>query len=120
MSVGCFGSHPEDRAMARELDLYLDKEAEKEKRAVQINEYADYLYAAKLALLPTMRQSPSGIRSYSLLADALDELPHNDLSILAVAIQKNDVDTAGREIIRLVTNQLRKEAQSDAEDYYGH
>lgn len=116
--VGCFGSHTEDRAMARELDRYLDKESEKEKLAVQIDEYAEYLYKAKMALLPTMRQSPSGLRSYSLLADALDELPHNDLAVLAVAIQKADVDTAGREIIRLVTEQLSNEAQGEAEDYY--
>lgn len=118
MSLGCFGSHPEDRAMARELDKHLNAEAEKEKRAELIEEYAGYLFQAKMALLPTMRKSGFGRYHYSCCGDVLRELPDSDMAVLAVAIQKKDAGTAGREIIRLFDEQLQKESKAEAEDCY--
>lgn len=115
--VGCFGTHPEDRARARELDNYLNAQAAADAVAEMIDKRANDLYRAKLASLPVTRYG--GIYKqwiFCNVGDALRELHDTDMNALACAIRDNDESTAGKEIIKLVTAQLRKEAQEEAEN----
>lgn len=90
----------------------------KETRAARIDEMANDLYAEKLAGLPNGQpgseyRQQAGYNIYS----ALSEIDNLDLVLVARAIIANDEAEVGRLIIKLVTAQLRKDAQNEADDY---
>lgn len=115
---GCFGNSKEDRAMANELNRYLKQEEESEMRAQRIDAMADDIYKAKLAALPLTREVK--MFTFTNIGDALSELDRNEnlknMIILGGSIRDGAEIDAGRMIIKLVTNQLRKEAQDEAEN----
>jgi len=105
--------HETKMALLNERDLYA------ESRASRIDEMADDLYAEKLASLPngrkngTVYQSEAGYNIWS----TIDDLDQADLIPVARAIVANDPAEVGRLMIKLVTAQLRKDAQQEADDY---
>ena len=90
----------------------------KETRAQKIDEMANDLYLEKLAALPNGRpgtefREQAGYNIWSALND-IDQL---DLVPVARAIIAKDDAEVGRLIIKLVTAQLRKDAEQEADDY---
>ena len=116
--AGCFGNHPEDRAMQNELNRHLDKQEEGERRAAQIDAVANDLYKAKLHSLVTYRKYGAN-NQYQMLqiSDAIAEIRDDELYGLAVAVRDNNELEAGKAIIKLVTDVLRREAEEEAEDF---
>ena len=110
---GIYGSHAEDRYFEAMLHKHLYSQDALSER---IDAMADDLYRAKLAALPTMRKATDST-SFSCLYDSLNEFPSGaELTALAIAVRDNNIEAAGKEFIRLVTKQLRDEAQMDAEE----
>lgn len=95
------------------------REAAEETRDAHIDEMADDLYRAKLQDLPNGRkdgtayQSDLGYNTWTVL----DDLKQPDLVEVGRAIRDNDPALVGMLIIKLVTAQLRKEAQDEADEY---
>jgi hypothetical protein len=92
---------------------------QEESRAVLIDERANDLYTEKLAALPNGQAGGSEYRSrpgYNI-ESALGELDGTDLIPVARAIIANDATEVGLLIIKLVTDQLRKDAQQEADDH---
>ena len=95
-------------------------EHEQETRT-RIDAMADDLYAEKLQALPNGRTG-TGATIYQLepgynIWSTLDDLKQIDLVPVARAIVANDAAEVGALIIKLVTDQLRKDAQREADDY---
>ncbi len=105
-----------DRHLTGQLRAFQQQQDDADAAAEAIDRNADDLYRERLASLHGFRTSSVApdIR-YSLLSDVLAELPDDRLEKLAKAIQQDDLIEAGHEIIKLVTGQLRKEAEEEAE-----
>lgn len=116
MSVGCFGSHPEDRARARELDRYLDSQ---DVHSKSIDQRANDIYRAKLESLPVAyRTTTMGTRMLNL-DDVIGDIFYgasNDGVALACAVRDGNEAAAGRLLIKLLTNKLREQAQDEVEN----
>jgi hypothetical protein len=92
---------------------------QEESRAVLIDEMANDLYTEKLAALPNGQTGGSVYRTrpgYNI-ESALGELDGTDLIPVARAIIANDAEQVGALIIKLVTEQLRKDAQNEADEW---
>lgn len=116
--VGCFGSHPEDRAMANELHRHLDRQADADIAAELIDQRANDLYRAKLQALPNGLPGKPGYqgRDGYLCWDALDNIDSKHWAAIGRAIRDNNVEEVGALVIKGVTEQLRKEANDEAEE----
>ena len=105
--------HETKMARINERDMY------EKTRADRIDAMANDLYAEKLAALPNGQAGGSEYRSrpgYNI-ESALGELDGTDLIPVARAIIANDATEVGMLIIKLVTDQLRKDAQQEADDH---
>jgi hypothetical protein len=92
---------------------------QEESRAARIDEMANDLYTEKLSALPNGQTGSSVYRSrpgYNI-ESALGELDGTDLIPVARAIIANDAEQVGALIIKLVTEQLRKDAQNEADEW---
>jgi hypothetical protein len=117
MSVGCFGSHPEDRARARELDLYLKQESAAEARQERVVAYANFLMEEGQECYPF---TPAHV------SEALQETSIGPMSVLAACLaeaeqhKRNDSNRnhlALCSIIQPITEYWRDMAMKDAEEY---
>jgi hypothetical protein len=105
--------HETKMVLLNERDMY------EKTRADHIDEMANDLYVEKLAALPNGQIGGSVYRArpgYNI-ESALGKLDGTDLIPLARAIIANDATEVGLLIIKLVTDQLRKDAQQEADDH---
>ena len=80
------------------------------------------IFAYKLASLPTLepvyRHKPDGAKVCKLW-DVLQEINGDGLEYLARAIRDRNEEEAGKEIMRLVREEMRKQARDEAEEQCG-
>ena len=80
------------------------------------------IFAAKLAslttLVPVYRLDTTGIKVPALW-DVIQEINGNGMEALARAVRDGSVEEAGKEILRLVREELRKQARDEAEELCG-
>ena len=65
------------------------------------------------------RLDTTGANKFPLLWDVIQEINGNGMDALARAVRDGSVEEAGKEILRLVREELRKQARDEAEEHCG-
>ena len=109
--AGCFGSHPEDRAIERELDRYLDK-----------TYGVDFLRDAKIEELTMDKfhslhlQDWHGTSRWTRMEAAVDQLKDYEFVAIAKALYQKNYALAGRHLEESLLRVCSEEAEYEVDD----